>query len=139
MKRIIGGVAVGAMVVAFMVVMPVLGNGQKGEAACPCLYYAGCGALKDAKVEVQNTDKGVTISIAAETIEQVKAIQTTFADFGKGTNAPCYTVQTEDCRKAHASGECLYGPGTNRGCCSMMQQYKERFKNNKNGNPFIGE
>jgi len=70
--------------------------------------------MKDAKITVQNTAEGVTITITATNAEQVKAIQAAFADFGKGTNATCgMIVDTEACQKAHAAGSCSGHAATN--------------------------
>ena len=116
MKKMVGVAAVGALVAVFVAVMPVLGSGEKGQFVCPCPYHPGCGVLKDAKIAVQNTDQGVTVSITAETPEKVKAIQAAFTEFSMGTNMSCQTMTAETCEKAPATSGCPRYPPTTASC-----------------------
>jgi hypothetical protein len=74
--------------------------------------------MKDAKIAVQNTAEGVTITVTAANAEQVKAIQTAFANsrlpgcgqVGKSTNAPCAMMNRVACQKMRrAAGCCAAG------------------------------
>ena len=99
---------------AAVVATVVYAEGETARTACPCPYHGSSGIMKDAKITVQNTAEGVTITITATNAEQVKAIQAAFADFGKGTNATCgMIVDTEACQKAHAAGSCSGHAATN--------------------------
>jgi len=105
---------------AAVVATVVYAEGETARTACPCPYHGSSGIMKDAKVAVQNTAEGVTITITAANAEQVKAIQAAFADFGKGTNAPCgMVVDAAACQKAHAAGACSGHTVTNapKGAC----------------------
>jgi hypothetical protein len=107
-------VGMAALVVAAVVGTMVYAGGEAGTVACPCPYHGGSSVMKDAKIAVQNTDEGVTITVTAANAEQVKAIQTCFANFGKGTNAPCgMVVDAAACQKAHAAGSCSGHAATN--------------------------
>ena len=96
-----------ALAVAALVVGTVVyAAGEAATVTCPCPYHGGSAFMKDAKIAVQNTAEGVTITVTAANAEQVKAIQAAFANFGKGTNAPCAMVDPAACQKAHAAGAC---------------------------------
>jgi len=70
--------------------------------------------MKDAKITVQNTAEGVTITVTAANADQVKTIQACFANFGKGTKAPCgMLMDAPACQKAHAAGSCSGHAATN--------------------------
>jgi len=108
--------AVAAIVAAGL----VYAEGETTAAACPCLRHGGSAVMKDAKIAVQNTAEGVTITVTAANAEQVKAIQTCFANFGKGTAAHCgMAVDAAACQKAHAAGACSGLTPTNapKGTC----------------------
>jgi len=108
--------AVAAIVVAGL----VYAGGETTAATCPCPRHGGATVMKDAKITVQNTAEGVTITVTAANADQVKAIQTCFASFGKGTNAPCgMVVDAAACQKAHAAGACSGHAATNapKGAC----------------------
>ena len=94
-------------VAAIVAVGLVYAEGETTAPTCPCPYHGGSAVMKDAKIAVQNTAEGVTITVTAANAEQVKAIQTCFANFGKGTNAPCgMLMDPAACQKAHAAGSC---------------------------------
>jgi len=98
--------AVAALVVGTL----VYAEGETNTVACPCPCQGGSAVMKDAKIAVQNTDRGVTITITAANAEQVQAIQTAFANFGKGTNAPCAMMNRVACQKMRrAAGCCAAG------------------------------
>jgi hypothetical protein len=102
--------AVAAIVAAGM----VYAEGETTAATCPCPRHGGATVMKDAKIAVQNTAEGVTITVTAANADQVKAIQTSFANFGKGTKAPCGMVlDAAACQKAHAAGACSGHTATN--------------------------
>ena len=102
--------AVAAIVAAGL----VYAEGETTAATCPCPRHGGATVMKDAKITVQNTAEGVTITVTAANADQVKAIQTCFASFGKGTNAPCgMVVDAAACQKAHAAGACSGHTATN--------------------------
>ena len=106
MKRsIYVGMAVLAMA-ALLVGTMVYAGGETNAVAGPWRCQGGPVVMKDAKIVVQNTDEGVTITVTAANAEQVKAIQTAFANFGKGTNAPCAMMDPAACQKAHAAASC---------------------------------
>ena len=102
--------AVAAIVAAGL----VYAEGETTAATCPCPRHGGATVMKDAKITVQNTAEGVTITVTSANADQVKAIQTCFANFGKGTTAPCGMVMdTAACQKAHAVGSCTGHTATN--------------------------
>ena len=105
----LAGLAVAALVVGTV----VYAAGEAATVACPCPYHGGSAVMKDAKIAVQNIAEGVTISVTAANAEQVKAIQTAFANFGKSTSAPCGMVDAAACEKAHAAGSCMGHAATN--------------------------
>ena len=109
-----------AMAVAAIVAAGLVYAGDTTTVACPCPYHGGSAVMKDAKIAVQNTAEGVTITVTAANADQVKAIQTCFANFGKGTNAPCGMVMDPAaCQKVHAAGACSGHAPTNavKGSC----------------------
>jgi len=98
----IAALAVAALVVTTM----VRAAGETAEVACPCPLHNGSTMMKDAKVAVQNIADGVTITITAANADQVKVIQTAFANCGKATNAACPMMNPAMCQKMHAAGSC---------------------------------
>ena len=104
-------VGMAALAVAALVVGTlVYADGETNTVACPCPCYGGSAVMKDAKIAVQNTAEGVTITVTAVNAEQVQAIQTAFANFGKGTNAPCAMMNRVACQKMRrAAGCCAAG------------------------------
>jgi len=89
---------------------PCYGGSTVMKVACSCPYYGGSAVMKDATIVVQNTAAGVTITVTAVNAEQVQAIQTAFANFGKGTNAPCAMMNRVACQKMRrAAGCCAAG------------------------------
>ena len=104
-------VGMAALAVAALVVGTlVYADGETNTVACPCPYYGGSAVMKDATIVVQNTAEGVTITVTAANAEQVKVIQAAFANFGKGTNAPCAIMDPSVCPKIHADASCPCHP-----------------------------
>ena len=110
MKRsmYVGMAALG--VAALVVGTMVYAEGETTTAACPCPCYGGSAIMKDATIVVQNTAEGVTITVTAANAEQIKAIQTAFANFGNSSNAPCAMMNRVACQKMRrAAGCCATG------------------------------
>ena len=104
-------VGMAALAVAALVVGTlVYADGETNTVACPCPYYGGSAVMKDATIVVQNTAAGVTITVTAANAEQVQAIQTAFANFGKGTNAPCAMMNRVACQKMRRAAGCCACP-----------------------------
>lgn len=92
----------------------VYAEGETTAATCPRSRQVRATVMKDAKITVQNTAEGVTITVTAANADQVKAIQTCLANFGKGATAPCGMVlDAAACRKAPAAGACSGRTATN--------------------------
>ena len=104
-------VGMAALAAAALVVGTLVhADGETNTVACPCPCYGGSAVMKDATIVVQNTAAGVTITVTAVNAEQVQAIQTAFANFGKGTNAPCAMMNRVACQKMRrAAGSCAAG------------------------------
>ena len=106
MKRSIY-VGMAALAVAALVVgTRVYAGGETNTVACPCPCQGGSAVMKDAKIAVQNTADGVTITVTATNAEQVKAIQTAFANFGNSSNAPCGMMNPVACQKMRRAAGC---------------------------------
>ena len=100
-------VGMAALAVAALVVGTlVYADGETNTVACTCPCYGGSAVMKDATIVVQNTAAGVTITVTAANAEQVQAIQTAFANFGKGTNAPCAMMNRVACQKMRRAASC---------------------------------
>lgn len=72
--------AVAAIVAAGL----VYAEGEATAATCPCPRHGGSTVMKEAKVAVQNTAEGVTITVTAANLKNKNAEQPRACDYGKG-------------------------------------------------------
>jgi hypothetical protein len=124
MKQTIGIVALGLVLATAWVALPVMGSGQdKGTAICSCSRRGMCHVPATTKIEVQNTEKGVTIVVEAEKPEDVKSLQVAFVDFGKAANRPpCSALGEQHHRDGAHRNDCSGFRGTNAPSCSVREK-----------------